>query len=112
MPTTVGQCMRMSSRMVIRGACVSWWASRTDRKSTRLNSSHLVISYAVFCLQKQGLVETLRDCDGYPGPCMIKQYNKRDGRNWDTIRKFLALHFKFATGPDTPYWQACRADTD
>src|ERR1039457_4870260 len=25
----------------------------TDRKSTRLNSSHLVISYAVFCLQKQ-----------------------------------------------------------
>src|SRR5256885_4997096 len=24
----------------------------TDRKSTRLNSSHLVISYAVFCLQK------------------------------------------------------------
>src|SRR5256885_11630840 len=25
----------------------------TDRKSTRLNSSHLVISYAVFCLQKK-----------------------------------------------------------
>src|SRR5256885_8709703 len=24
----------------------------TDRKSTRLNSSHLVISYAVFCLEK------------------------------------------------------------
>src|SRR5688500_19965947 len=24
-----------------------------DRKSTRLNSSHLVISYAVFCLKKQ-----------------------------------------------------------
>src|SRR5256885_7543860 len=24
----------------------------TDRKSTRLNSSHLVISYAVFCLKK------------------------------------------------------------
>src|SRR2546426_12824765 len=28
------------------------WAS-TDRKSTRLNSSHLVISYAVFCLKKK-----------------------------------------------------------
>src|SRR6478735_10297242 len=26
---------------------------RRDRKSTRLNSSHLVISYAVFCLQKK-----------------------------------------------------------
>src|SRR5256885_11945633 len=27
--------------------------SLTDRKSTRLNSSHLVISYAVFCLKKK-----------------------------------------------------------
>src|SRR5256885_5582303 len=32
----------------------SHWASgRRDRKSTRLNSSHLVISYAVFCLKKK-----------------------------------------------------------
>src|SRR3989454_6516350 len=30
------------------------WRSRDrDRKSTRLNSSHLVISYAVFCLKKK-----------------------------------------------------------
>src|SRR2546426_4177216 len=28
-------------------------ATRPDRKSTRLNSSHLVISYAVFCLKKK-----------------------------------------------------------
>src|SRR5256885_12153769 len=28
-------------------------AARADRKSTRLNSSHLVISYAVFCLKKK-----------------------------------------------------------
>src|SRR5438034_3671624 len=27
--------------------------SRQDRKSTRLNSSHTVISYAVFCLKKK-----------------------------------------------------------
>src|SRR5215211_8593306 len=27
--------------------------SRRDRKSTRLNSSHTVISYAVFCLKKK-----------------------------------------------------------
>src|SRR5205807_10468154 len=26
---------------------------KADRKSTRLNSSHLVISYAVFCLKKK-----------------------------------------------------------
>src|ERR1039457_7532098 len=31
----------------------SWACESRDRKSTRLNSSHLVISYAVFCLKKQ-----------------------------------------------------------
>src|SRR5256885_13167854 len=29
------------------------FADLADRKSTRLNSSHLVISYAVFCLKKK-----------------------------------------------------------
>src|SRR5256885_11155485 len=29
------------------------YEGNTDRKSTRLNSSHLVISYAVFCLKKK-----------------------------------------------------------
>src|SRR5438132_6070641 len=53
------------------GQCVSWFATKRnyaaaptsgttvsknyhgDRKSTRLNSSHTVISYAVFCLKKK-----------------------------------------------------------
>src|SRR2546427_13102801 len=29
------------------------WPDRLDRKSTRLNSSHSQISYAVFCLKKK-----------------------------------------------------------
>src|SRR3712207_7208535 len=29
------------------------WEGRRDRKSTRLNSSHANISYAVFCLKKK-----------------------------------------------------------
>src|SRR5688500_20098686 len=33
--------------------------SRLDRKSTRLNSSHLVISYAVFCLKKKLVRDTM-----------------------------------------------------
>src|SRR2546426_4680312 len=37
-----------------RAALVDARKSRVqDRKSTRLNSSHLVISYAVFCLKKK-----------------------------------------------------------
>src|SRR5256885_6412207 len=31
-----------------------------DRKSTRLNSSHLVISYAVFCLKKKNKQNTFQ----------------------------------------------------
>src|SRR5438132_11453074 len=36
-----------------RLACCVFLGLRTDRKSTRLNSSHTVISYAVFCLKKK-----------------------------------------------------------
>src|SRR2546426_4820092 len=32
-----------------------------DRKSTRLNSSHLVISYAVFCLKKKKKIMSLQN---------------------------------------------------
>src|SRR3712207_7033909 len=38
--------LRNDSRMII-------WATWRDRKSTRLNSSHANISYAVFCLKKK-----------------------------------------------------------
>src|SRR5256885_3675805 len=34
-------------------ACFRGGHNAVDRKSTRLNSSHLVISYAVFCLKKK-----------------------------------------------------------
>src|SRR5260221_4646604 len=34
-----------------------------DRKSTRLNSSHTVISYAVFCLKKKKKTKNIVGCD-------------------------------------------------
>src|SRR2546426_11966840 len=37
----------------VAGGLVSYGPVLEDRKSTRLNSSHLVISYAVFCLKKK-----------------------------------------------------------
>src|SRR5439155_11583860 len=44
--------------MTVNAALVSGWrfgaaAVSVDRKSTRLNSSHVAISYAVFCLKKK-----------------------------------------------------------
>src|SRR2546427_8199842 len=41
---------------------VGWAGATLDRKSTRLNSSHSQISYAVFCLKKKKKNQTL-SCD-------------------------------------------------
>src|SRR5258705_8012175 len=43
---------------------------KVDRKSTRLNSSHLGISYAVFCLKKK---KKKRNIEGYA----IKNHSRR-----------------------------------
>src|SRR5256885_3686718 len=40
---------------------------RGDRKSTRLNSSHLVISYAVFCLKKKTALKKFPGKTDYGG---------------------------------------------
>src|SRR5438067_9212149 len=42
-----------------RAEC-AWRDAITDRKSTRLNSSHVSISYAVFCLKKKNTGHALR----------------------------------------------------
>src|SRR5688572_33286994 len=43
----------LGARLVLVAYDVAWGALEEDRKSTRLNSSHSQISYAVFCLKKK-----------------------------------------------------------
>src|SRR5690625_6052940 len=57
----VTECLGGNPRAVRddkHGAFSKWIAHRLweDRKSTRLNSSHVAISYAVFCLQKNNVL--------------------------------------------------------
>src|ERR1039457_7443053 len=54
-PETTGYYLTFLSFLHAHGWPVGGIPHRAprDRKSTRLNSSHLVISYAVFCLKKQ-----------------------------------------------------------
>src|SRR2546426_6950803 len=58
---TVTRVRQMHGNTVVRldGAVEPW--PEGDRKSTRLNSSHLVISYAVFCLKKKKLYYLVND---------------------------------------------------
>src|SRR3989442_8926264 len=69
-------CAELQPWCAEQGFCVigvdttRWWrhqrgslsASQIDRKSTRLNSSHVRISYAVFCLKKKKIASSLTRC--------------------------------------------------
>src|ERR1039458_9251958 len=46
----------VDANKLLKPAFRKGWEFHTDRKSTRLNSSHLGISYAVFCLKKKNHV--------------------------------------------------------
>src|SRR5574339_110896 len=51
-----------------------WPLGAADRKSTRLNSSHQAISYAVFCLKKKKRDGAVRRCHSPHGrklPCTV-----------------------------------------
>src|SRR5262245_63130757 len=57
-PALIARVSHANRRSAIGGESrvtqsVARWKHLTDRKSTRLNSSHLGISYAVFCLKKK-----------------------------------------------------------
>src|ERR1022692_642504 len=51
--TTLFRSRPRHEQLDVRSLRISHHADQADRKSTRLNSSHLVISYAVFCLKKK-----------------------------------------------------------
>src|SRR5258708_21621077 len=49
----LGQAHSTGTRLAFGGSGRVCLTERKDRKSTRLNSSHQIISYAVFCLKKK-----------------------------------------------------------
>src|SRR5258708_22415629 len=55
-PSSRPCCTAVSRRTAVTPTSGSRWtivSPKSDRKSTRLNSSHQIISYAVFCLKKK-----------------------------------------------------------
>src|ERR1039458_5100038 len=56
--TTLFRSSQLAGQLLSLGIHrVTGWIYAEDRKSTRLNSSHLGISYAVFCLKKKNKTE-------------------------------------------------------
>src|SRR5258708_9422940 len=60
----------------------------TDRKSTRLNSSHQIISYAVFCLKKKNTI--------------TKSYHNSDDNDDDTGERFYQSIYETALHKQLP----------
>src|SRR5258708_19338903 len=48
-----------------------------DRKSTRLNSSHQIISYAVFCLKKKTIASISRQGSAHPTTALPTPHSLR-----------------------------------
>src|SRR5258707_482128 len=59
---THGSGNRRPAAAAAVSACAHRGADRRDRKSTRLNSSHANISYAVFCLEKKKIKTITSHC--------------------------------------------------
>lgn len=66
----------------------------------------------VLALQSRHLAQTLLETDRQPTGTQITANNIAHARSWDDIRRFIAVHYKYNGRMDTPFWRACRAETD
>jgi tryptophan halogenase len=69
-------------------------------------------SLLVICDEALALARSFAECDLVPGAAIRDTYNKWCTQTWESIRGFLALHYKFNTRLRTPFWRACQNETD
>jgi tryptophan halogenase len=55
------------------------------------------------------LARVLAESDGQPGDRSRQAYNGIVAQAWDENRDFHAIHYRFNTAADTPFWQMARA---
>ncbi len=55
------------------------------------------------------LARVLAESDGQPGERSRQAYNGIVAQAWDENRDFHAIHYRFNTAADTPFWQMARA---
>jgi tryptophan halogenase len=66
----------------------------------------------VIAMQSRLLADSLADTDRRPRPTTAAEYNDHHARSWDSIRAFIAVHYKYNNRLDTPFWRHCREHTD
>src|SRR2546426_2881285 len=80
------------------------WSNQQDRKSTRLNSSHLVISYAVFCLKKKSKRQVQSETKLQYLALSLVKFGERQQRlvKIDHFTSFLVGHHGIVVQRDQP----------
>jgi len=70
-------------------------------------------SLTVIANDSQAVAETIKSCFGcLPPPSARDIYNRKIQKSWESIRCFLAVHYRFNTRLDTPFWRECRDKVD
>ncbi|MFV2074366.1 MAG: tryptophan 7-halogenase, partial [Thermoanaerobaculales bacterium] len=67
---------------------------------------------AVICDHAAKLVQNLTDSSMRIDPASRKFFNRYTHRTWQSIRRFLTMHYRFNTRLETPFWKACQEETD
>jgi tryptophan 7-halogenase len=62
---------------------------------------------ATICIQCQALTEFLADSGLEPNRATYLVFNRQLARGFDSVRDFLALHYRFNRRLDTPFWHEC-----
>jgi tryptophan halogenase len=65
----------------------------------------------VVCNASRALAVALQDSACDPQPSLKGVYNSVVNRMWDEIRDFLAVHYRYNTRIDTPFWKHCQSHT-
>lgn len=65
----------------------------------------------LIAIEARALVDTLFETQLKPTPGVINVFNRRNTELWDYTRDFLAIHYKYNTRLNTPFWQHARANT-
>src|SRR2546430_2997824 len=103
-PSTVA--LAASASRVVRAIRFSIPSSLRDRKSTRLNSSHSQISYAVFCLKKKK-IQPHATCTVSSPYCasnirFLRYYNYILSTSYHSVTLSLTHHFQSASDTHLP----------
>lgn len=63
------------------------------------------------CVQSSTLADCLADSSCIPTRSLVDYYNRYNTKQWDDIRDFLAVHYRYNHAVSSPFWEHCREET-